>query len=102
MADSSLSVYTVAQLTEFYESKRASVLDRVIRDSYATILELVGIGKREFPVDHVYLHSEWSKDQQFRDDLISALQGYFPGSTIAMFIQEPDDYCISFSYTPTQ
>jgi hypothetical protein len=102
MSDPSLNVYTVEQLTEFYESNRASVLNRIVRDSYATILELVGIGKREFPVDHVYLHSEWSKDEQFRNDLVSALQGYFPGSTITMFIQEPNDYCISFSYTPTE
>jgi hypothetical protein len=100
MAESSLSTYTVAQLTQMYQSNRASVIQEIVRHVHATIVEFVSIGKRDFTVDHMYLHSDWLQDATFRSELETTIQAYFPGSTIALVLEEPRNYCISFSYTP--
>lgn len=98
--DPALSTFTVAQLTQLYAENRSYVLSEIIRHTHAVILQRVAAGKREFNVDHMYLHSDWLKDAEFRTELESTLQGLFPGSTIALASIGGDDYTINFAYIP--
>lgn len=88
------------QLTQLSTENRATVLNDIVTQAYAAILDGVAKGKTEVIVELAALRSAWMENAEFVAELDTTLTALFPGSTVEIVTVTSFLKQIQFSYTP--
>lgn len=93
-----LSTFTAADLAALYINSRALIMSELVAHVHSVILENVVRGKRSLMIDHMHMHTDWLKNEEFIAEFETTLRALFPDTTIAVVTEMSAHPRVSFSY----